>query len=672
MSDSFWSKLSHITGLMALAVLMGLAAFATKLEIRDLDIWLHLKSGQYIAEHQTVPHTDVLSCTLAGKPWNNHEWLFQLIFHYIHRFTGFEGLLTTQSILVCGTMLLLFLMTYRRDRILLGVYTLLLVMLVYQSRFTLRPDLFSLLFFVIYMGILAFHLDKKRSIIVLAVIQTLWANMHGYFFIGPVLILIALIAETIKRHCPLPYQWNQVGRLSDNEYRNLGILFLVVTGVCFINPYGVQGALYPVQVLFHSASDTKIFFKYISELQPPFTKDFMGELLENVHYKLLILMSAFTFFFNRRKIDISVFFVWVLFLVFSLIAIRNMVFFACAAYLVIMVNSMSIVVKDIVPLYFTAKKFEYITSILVKIALICWILNTATDFSNRGYFDYASFTFKSEIGGVSTRAYPTRAVDFMLAQGIRGNVFNDFNSGAYLVGRMHPQVKVFIDGRTEVYGANFFEYYRKIWLDGDRRTLDDAIKRYNLTAALLNGAKQTINPKVIKLFYGLKDWKLVYFDEDGMVFLKKTPQNQPIIDRFAIDLTKWNPPSMDLVRLGTRRILPLTYLARAKYLMAVKLDGPALKELKIALKIAPEAVEIYGLLGNIYGHQKKYKLAYENFRLAASYSSSYHNMMGLAWSLDKIGKPDESRKIYDALLKKNPNDKKIMARLKKLKPKEKK
>ena len=157
-----------------------------------------------------------------------------------------------------------------------------------------------------------------------------------------------------------------------------------------------------------------------------------------------------------------------------------------------------------------------------------------------------------------------------------------------------------------------------------------------------------------------------------MVFLKKTPQNQPIIDRFAIDLTKWNPPSMDLVRLGTRRILPLTYLARAKYLMAVKLDGPALKELKIALKIAPEAVEIYGLLGNIYGHQKKYKLAYENFRLAASYSSSYHNMMGLAWSLDKIGKPDESRKIYDALLKKNPNDKKIMARLKKLKPKEKK
>ena len=40
--------------------------------------------------------------------------------------------------------------------------------------------------------------------------------------------------------------------------------------------------------------------------------------------------------------------------------------------------------------------------------------------------------------------------DFLVANKVKGNFFNDFNSGAYLVGRCSPNIKVFIDGRTEV------------------------------------------------------------------------------------------------------------------------------------------------------------------------------------------------------------------------------
>lgn len=672
MSDYFWNRLSHITGLMALAALIGLAAFSSNLEVRDLDIWLHLRTGQYIAEHHAVPKTDILSSTVATTVWNNHEWLFQVIFYYIYHVAGFDGLLTTQSIIVCVTLLLLFLMTYRKDRLLLGVSILLLVMLVYQGRFTLRPDLFSLLFFTIYMSVLAFHLDKRKSILILAIVQTFWANMHGYFFFGPLLVLIAVVSEMIKRHVPLPYEWNQVGRLTDNEYKNLKLMLVVVLGVCFINPYGVQGAIYPLQVLFHSASDTKIFFQYITELQPPFTKNFIAELSENIHYKALIVLSMVSFLLNRRKIDISVLFVWIVFLGFSLVAIRNMVFFACAAYLVILVNSMTISLNNILPLRFTTKRFEDVTSVLAKIALIFWIMGFADDFSSRGYFDPVTFKTKMEIGGVSTRSYPTKSVDFMLAQNIRGNIFNDFNSGAYLVGRMHPQIKVFIDGRTEVYGAKFFEYYRKIWLDGDAKTLTDAIKRYHLTVAFLNGTKQRINPKTIKIFYALKDWKLVFFDDEGLIFLKVTPQNQPIIDKFAVNLNTWVPPPMDFVRLGIQKMYPLPNIARSKYLIALGLYEPALKELKIALKIAPESIGIYGLLGDIYAKKKMYDKSFENFRLAASYYSGYDNMMGLGMSLAKLGHKAEAKKLYESLLKKDPKNTVILKRLKALTLKEEK
>lgn len=667
-----WNKLSHVTGLFALAALIGLAAFASNLEVRDLDIWLHLRTGKYIVENHAVPHAEIYSCTIPGKAWTDHEWLFQVIMYLVHHVSGFEGLLTLQSVLVCVTLLLLFLMTYRQDRLLLGVFTLLLVMLVYQQRFTLRPDLFSLLFFALMMGILAFHLDKRWSVWAVGGIQLLWANIHGYFFFGPVLILIAIISEAIKRRVPMPYEWNKVGRLSDDEYRNLCILFPVAIAACFINPYGINGAIYPLHILFHSTSDANIFFKYITELQPPFTSNFLNELNQNTHYKLLILISTFTFFFNRRYIDISVFLVWLVFLLFSLVALRNMVFFACAAYLVIMVNSMTIVLNNILPLRFDEKKFEYITSILGKIALILWILNYGTEFASRGYFDYETYGTKSEIGGIGKRVYPQKAVDFMIAQGIHGNMFNDFNSGSYLIGRMSPQVKVFIDGRTEVYGGKFFKYYRKIWLEGDKKTLDDAINRYGLTIALINGTKQSVLPKTIKIFHELKDWRLVYFAEDAMIYLKKTPQNQPIIDKFAIDLKKWEPPQMDLFKLGSMRVIPEPYISRAKYLMALKLDTPALKELMFALKISPDTIEIHGLLGDIYGHQKKYQMAFEHFRIASSYSASYHHIMGLAWSEAKLGKTKDAIHFYEALLKNNPKDKRIIERLKELKPKEKK
>jgi len=70
--------------------------------------------------------------------------------------------------------------------------------------------------------------------------------------------------------------------------------------------------------------------------------------------------------------------------------------------------------------------------------------------------------------------YPYKAVDFIVRHKIKANIFNDFNSGAYLIGRTYPNIKVFIDGRTEVYGASFFETYQKIWQDGNAKILHNS------------------------------------------------------------------------------------------------------------------------------------------------------------------------------------------------------
>src|SRR3989338_5846668 len=95
-SDDFFRKLSLLAGYIALAVLFGLLIFCANVEIKDLDLWLHIKAGEFIVQNGFVPDVDFLSAAITGKPWINHEWLFQSILYLIFSRWGAEGLITMQ------------------------------------------------------------------------------------------------------------------------------------------------------------------------------------------------------------------------------------------------------------------------------------------------------------------------------------------------------------------------------------------------------------------------------------------------------------------------------------------------------------------------------------------------------------------------------------------------
>ncbi|MBF0504298.1 MAG: tetratricopeptide repeat protein [Candidatus Omnitrophica bacterium] len=619
MSERFWQRLSLTLGWLSIGVLFSLITFSSSIEIKDLDLWLHLRMGEWISRHGFVPSYDVLSCTIAGKPWVNHEWLFQVLVFKVYKAFGFDGLISMQSAVVAVTFLVLLFLGYNRNRQWLVVFALLMVLIVYQSRFTIRPDIFSLLYFVLDIYILALHINKRWAVYALFILQILWTNMHGYFFFGPLLIGLGVLSEFIKRRLPLPYEWNTVGRLTDDEYKSLQKIFPILILACCINPLTFKGAWYPVGVFFHLAGENKIFFEHILELQRPITAVNIWT-DRYMHYKILIILSTVSFVFNRRKIDISSLLVWLIFLGFSLAAVRNLIYFATAAYLVLMVNAISLSWEGLVPFRFSSSRFKYITGIACKAALIWWIFNFGLEMTFNGYFDFDTYSRKSEFFGVSKRVYPYKAVDFLLHQGIKGNFFNDFNSGAYLIGRTYPNIKVFIDGRTEVYGAAFFETYQKIWQEGNAKVFAQFERKYDITGAFLNDAHQEIPPAVLKMFHSFKNWSIVYLDDDAVIFLKQTPANKPFIDRLAVNLKKWEPAGMDLFKLGTKRIDPFPLTSRARILETLGAPDAAIKECREALAVAPDYAAAYKILGRIYQSRKDYRHAFEYFRLGGVYA----------------------------------------------------
>ena len=657
MSEKIWKKFSYYFALLPIGAIFGLAAYMATMEIKDLDLWLHLAMGRFITFHQYVPHFDILSNSISGHPWNNHEWMFQILIYNIASRFGMDGLLVMQSIVVVFTMLILLFIGYNKDKMLQTTFGLLLVFLTYQSRFTVRPDLFSLTFFAMYIYVLALHIDKKWSTVALFIIQVIWSNVHGFFFFGPLFVLIGLFSEWTKRHVPLPYEWNDVGRLTQDEYKRLKFMFIVVSLACLINPGFIEGALYPVTVFFSLGGENAIFFDYIVELKKPITMSNIWEFKAFGFYKLFIFISFVSFVINRRRIDVSALIFWLIFLFFSLKAVRNTPFFAFAAYLVFITNLFSTPLEDVFPIKFKNPKFKHITSMVISVLILTWVLQFCDAMSVRGYYDFDKYERKSEYWGVSQRGFPNQALDFIVANNIKGNIFNDFNSGAYILGRAHPHLKVYIDGRTEVYGGSFFKNYQEIYGRGNGELFEIEDQKYNFSIALLNSARQILPRKIFKYLYEHEMWKIVYFNYDGVVFLKDIVENKELIDKYEIDMENWESHSTDLVRMGPVRLTPYRYYNRAYSLELLDLDDAALKEAQKALDIMPNYADPYDLIGKIYAKKKESQKAFEYFRIATilmpNKKTTRHN---LGLSLLELEEYTAAQKQYNRITMKWPSD----------------
>lgn len=657
MNERVWRKISYFSGLLAVGSLFGLVAYMATLEIKDFDIWLHIAAGKFITLNHIIPRTDILSCSLEGKPWINHEWLFQVIVYNIFKLWGADGLLTMQATLVVVTMMVLLFLGYNKDRQLITIFGLYFVFLLFQQRFTTRPDLYSLLFFALYIFILALYIDRKWSTIALFVIQVLWVNIHGFFFFGPLFVLIGLISEWLKRSVRLPYEWNESGRLTNEEYKRLKQIFFLVILASLLNPHFLKGALYPLGVFFSLSQENKIFFNHIQELQRPVTWDTLFAGGQFFHYKAVIFFSLVSFVFNRRRIDISALFLWLVFLFFSLLAARNIAFFGFAAYLVFITNVVNISYKNIVPLRFTTKKFQSITSTLVKIVFLLSAFHYGTMAGANSYYDFDKYELKSELKGISLRSYPVKAADFLLEHNVQGDFFNDFNSGAYLLGRCFPNIKVFIDGRTEFYGGEFFKQYQEILDKGNMQLFEAMVSRYKITGVFLNSVRQHIPQDILKYLYAHKEWRLIYFDYDAVIFLRVSPENAALIEKFAIDLNQWQPKKLDIYRLGPANVIPFQHYYRAYTLDTLEFYDQALAELEEALKINPSYAQAHELIGKIYAGRKDFQKAFEHFRLAALNSFDDKEVrFNLALSYFDLTQYEGAVKQYESITQLWPQD----------------
>jgi hypothetical protein len=130
---------------------------------------------------------------------------------------------------------------------------------------------------------------------------------------------------------------------------------------------------------------------------------------------------------------------------------------------------------------------------------------------------------------------PTRAADFLAAHKVSTPIFNTYENGGYLVWRLWPMQKDFIDPRGLSEEA-FADYQRILNYAPDVEALLD---KYNIQVIVVDGFDRFAG-QVRGLALALSDpsqktWKLMQADEKGVLFMREPPPGtQPLNNTEAL------------------------------------------------------------------------------------------------------------------------------------------
>src|ERR1035441_7747985 len=157
---------------------------------RDSDAGWHIRTGEPILATGTLPRIDPYSFTRGGQPWFAWEWLADAGVGGIHRTFGLRGVAVFYAAAISAGVWLWF-----RLHLALGGNFLVacamapLLLSTCNIHWLARPHVLSWIFLLLAI------FPRKPNLIVVALVTALWANVHASFFFAPVIALLFALED---------------------------------------------------------------------------------------------------------------------------------------------------------------------------------------------------------------------------------------------------------------------------------------------------------------------------------------------------------------------------------------------------------------------------------------------------------------------------------------------
>jgi hypothetical protein len=502
-SSTYWflPSISDVIFILILAIVLSVKGNL----LGDADTGYHIRAGEYILDNLKVPHYDIFSFTTPPIPWTAHEWLSEVIFALIHKFSGLSGLVVAMTIVIASTYTVL-LKFLRSSGVNIIVAACIVALAAGAStiHWLARPHIFSLLLTLIWYILLdTYQYKKKNYLYLLPPLMVLWVNLHGGFIAGFMLLAVYITGNLLKAIF-VKEDRHEVSQRT----KILLIIFFLCLLAALLNPYGYKILLFPFKL-----TANKFIMDNVNEwLSPNFHTD--------LRYEYMLLLMILVFGVSMLKLN------------------------SIEVLLVILFTHMSLFSARYIPLYaillspLIAKRIDHLMSTVNDRKLIKRFLSISeraalTDSETKGYLwsllAVATLIIVLFIGQVEytfdKKQLPFDAVQFIKKEKITGNMFNNDEFGDYIIYAAWPEYKVFFDGRSDMYGVKRMKEYFKVvkieigW--------DKVLAKYDINW-IIYGANSPLSHFLIER----DDWKLIHADKVANIFVRNTPENKPLINKY--------------------------------------------------------------------------------------------------------------------------------------------
>lgn len=436
-------------------LIITLAFYFKSMLYIDPDLGWQLKTGEIILS-KGFPRTDPFSYTMSHFAFVPHSWLTDVVFHHVFQLAGLSGLafvtsiaLTITVVVICGVIWQTWMFV---PALLVAVH-----LMPYAG---MRPQTFSWLFFALLLRVLV---DKKAEHVYgryLPILLFVWAQLHGGFLIGIVLLAIWAFFDLKKR----------------------ALIVLFATVATLVNPYGI--ALWREALMTFFSLSTRAS---VNEWSPT---------LARLDLRLGLVMLLPTFLIVRYPRAYSPFFKLTYVILFLTMLSSSKLFpfwLIMAGYT--MIIGLTTLEKSTVQIKGAAKRLNtllYVLFLLIAINAAVLIISTFKTYKTLDEDVY----------------YPKNAVIFLKTHPPQGNIFAPFGWGGYLIWKL-PEKKVFISGHMPHWEHILEDYIKIIKLESPFEKITTS---YNISTVLVQ--KNKTNFAALTTYLKKNGWKTIY--EDGV------------------------------------------------------------------------------------------------------------------------------------------------------------
>jgi len=400
-------------------------ALLLKFSVLDLDVWWHLKVGDWIVEHRAFPHTGILSRTAADRPWAAYSWIYEVLLSRAYAWFGLVGVGVFGTLLTLAVAYAVYWMIRRLSgkfwvACILGTVT----CSAFLFNLMPRPVFLSMILFAVTLTLVLESQRAGRAEILywLPLVFLVWANCHiqfvyGIFAVG--LFTGVHLLQQLRTHFGAVPDFALPSRLP--ALKLLLIFAACVLATC-LGPYS-----YHLYAVIFAYAGSKFPYTFIREFQALNFRAYS-------HYVELLLAGAAFFALGRQKrVDL---FKLALLAVASVVAFRTMrdSWFLCIAAAACIADSWG---EGLV--HESSETLPEKAAVAAVVALLLFLFARNSSFDTLG------------LDAAMSSVFPVKAVNFLRQNPQPGPLYNTFDWGGFLTWYM-PEYPVAIDGRTDLYG----------------------------------------------------------------------------------------------------------------------------------------------------------------------------------------------------------------------------